>query len=125
MAAEVFPDGVIYDFDGYGNSVPIGKADAQAVAALRAADPTASSFSFDKILDVGAQLGTALLTFSQQSDINKINLERARQGLPPLDAAYTGVGVNVGLSPATQKLVIYGGLAALAFLIFNSVTRRK
>jgi hypothetical protein len=125
MATEVFPDGVIYDFDGYGNTVPIGKADAQAVAALRAADPTATSFSFDKILDVGAQLGTALLTFSQQSDINKINLERARQGLPPLDAAYTGVGVNVGLSPATQKLVIYGGLAALAFLIFNSMTRGK
>ena len=125
MAAAVFPDGIIYDFNEFGDAVPIGKADAQVVASVRAADPTASSYSFDKILDVGAQLGTALLTFSQQSDINKINLERARQGLPPLDAAYTGVGVNVGLSPATQKLVIYGGLAALAFLIFNSVTRGK
>jgi len=125
MAAEVFADGVVYDFDGYGNTVPVGKADAQAVAALRAADPTASSFSIDKIIEVGADLGKALLIFTQQSDINKINLERARQGQPPLDAAYTGVGVNFGLSPATQKLVIYGGLAALAFLIFNSVTRRK
>lgn len=125
MATVVGADGIIYDYDEFGDAVPVGTANAQAVAAAQASEPGASSFTIDKLLQVGAQFGTALLTFSQQSDINKINLERAKQGLPPLDAAYSGVGVNVGLSPATQRLVIYGGLAALAFLIFNSLTRRK
>ena len=84
MATVVGADGVIYDYDEYGDAVPVGMADPQAVAAAKAADPSASSFNIDKILQYGAQVGTALLTFSQQSDINKINLERAKQGLPPL-----------------------------------------
>ena len=66
------------------------------------------------------------LTTVQTYQLNQINVERARMGLPPIDTSqYTGVGVRVGLSPQTQQLVIYGGLALLAVLVFQSVMKRK
>jgi MYXO-CTERM domain-containing protein len=34
------------------------------------------------------------------------------------------VGVNVGLNPDTRKLLIYGGVAALALLAMASLRRR-
>lgn len=62
----------------------------------------------------------------QTYQLNQINVERAKMGLPPIDtSAYTGVGVRVGLSPQTQQLVIYGGLALLAVLVFQSVMKRR
>lgn len=70
-------------------------------------------------------LGKGLTTL-QTYQLNQINVERAKLGLPPIDtSAYTGVGVRVGLSPQTQQLVIYGGLALLAVLVFQSVMKRK
>ena len=60
------------------------------------------------------------LTTLQTAQINQINVERARRGLPPLDTAqYTGVGVRVGLNPQTQQLLIYGGLALLAVMLLR------
>jgi len=61
----------------------------------------------------------------QVFQLNQINVERAKLGLPPIDtSAYTGVGVRVGLAPQTQQLLIYGGLALLAVLVFNTLSRR-
>jgi len=68
---------------------------------------------------------SALSMSQQQRELMKINIERAKQGLPPLDIAqYTGVGVQVGVSPQTQQLITYGGLALLAFLVFRTLARR-
>lgn len=73
-----------------------------------------------------SRIASAVVMTAQQRDLMRINVERAKQGLPPLDvAAYTGVGVNVGLSQQTQQLVTYGGLALLAFLVFNTLARRR
>lgn len=73
-----------------------------------------------------SRIATAVVMTAQQRDLMRINVERAKQGLPPLDvASYTGVGVNVGLSQQTQQLVTYGGLALLAFLVFNTLARRR
>jgi len=61
----------------------------------------------------------------QQIQLMQINTDRARKGLPPLDArAYSGAYVNVGLDPSTQKLVTYAGLGILAFIVLNMVTRK-
>ena len=63
---------------------------------------------------------------NQQRQLMQINVDRAKRGEPPLDIAqYSGVGVNVGLSPQTQALVTYGGIALLAFLVFNTLARRR
>ena len=56
----------------------------------------------------------------QQFQLMQLNIERAKQGLPPIDiASYSGVGVNVGLSPDTQKLIMWGGAALLAVLLLR------
>lgn len=72
------------------------------------------------------RIASSVVMAKQQRDLMQINVERAKKGLPPLDmAAYTGVGVQVGLSSQTQQLVTYGGLALLAFLVFNTLARRR
>ena len=61
----------------------------------------------------------------QQIQLMQINTDRARKGLPPLDArAYSGAYVNVGLDPGTQRLVTYAGLGILALFVLNMATRR-
>ena len=71
-----------------------------------------------------AQLATSALTALQTYQLNQINVQRASQGLPPLNTAAYGTGINVGLNAQTQQLVIYGGLALLAVLLVNSLTKR-
>lgn len=65
------------------------------------------------------------LVYDSQKRLLDANIKRAEQGLPPLDASAYGLGLNVGLTPATQKLVLYGliGLAGLA--IFSGMSRRR
>lgn len=61
------------------------------------------------------KLVPALTMTVQQVQLMQLNIERAKNGLPPIDiAAYTGIGVNVGLSPETKNLLIYGGIALVA-----------
>jgi hypothetical protein len=61
----------------------------------------------------------------QQIQLMQINTDRARKGLPPLDArAYSGAYVNVGLDPGTQRLVTYAGLGILALFVLNMATRK-
>lgn len=85
------------------------------------AEPGQSSYFRDLI-----ELAKQGLTAAQTYQLNQINVERARMGLPAIDVSqYTGVGVRVGLAPQTQQLVIYGGLALLAVLVFQSVMKRR
>jgi len=61
----------------------------------------------------------------QQIQLMQINTDRARKGLPPLDArAYSGAYVNVGLDPNTQRLVTYAGLGILALFVLNMATKK-
>jgi hypothetical protein len=68
---------------------------------------------------------TGLIMTNQQNELMKLNIERARQGLPPIDInRYSGVGVNVGLSQGTQNLVLYLALGAGALMLLNSLMKR-
>ncbi len=49
----------------------------------------------------------------------ELNLQRANQGLPPLNAAQYAPQVAVGLNADTQQLLIYGGLAVLAYFLLK------
>ncbi len=65
------------------------------------------------------------LNLVQTQQLNQINVERAKQGLPPIDTSrYTGTAVNLGLTPQTQQLIVYGGLALLAVLLINNLSKR-
>jgi len=75
--------------------------------------------------DTAQKVLTALAMTEQQRTLMQINIERARQGLPPIDInRYSGVGVNVGLSQGTQQLVTYALLGLGAILIFNTLAKR-
>lgn len=75
--------------------------------------------------DTAQKILTGLVMTQQQRQLMELNIERARQGLPPIDInRYSGVGVNVGLSAGTQQLVTYALLGLGAFLILNMYTRR-
>ena len=67
------------------------------------------------------KLLTAVTMTVQQRQLMQLNIERAKKGLPPIDiASYSGVGVNVGLSPDTMRLVMFGGLALLVVLAMRN-----
>lgn len=70
-------------------------------------------------IDSVARAMTTVAMFDYQRDILRLQLERARQGLPPLDAAQYGAGVSVGISPSTQQLLILGGVGLLAVLFLS------
>lgn len=75
--------------------------------------------------DTAQKILTGLVMTEQQRQLMQLNIERAKQGLPPIDInRYSGVGVNVGLSQGTEKLVLYLALGAGAFLLINSLMKR-
>jgi len=75
--------------------------------------------------DTFAKIATNLGLGFQQYQLMNLNVERARQGLPPIDVArYSGAGVNIGLSAGTQQLVTYAGLALVGIVLLNMATRK-
>ena len=74
-------------------------------------------------IDTLVKLVPAITMTAQQQQLMQLNIERAKKGLPPVDiASYSGIGVNVGLSPDTKNLLIFGGLALVAVFF---LTRKK
>jgi hypothetical protein len=70
--------------------------------------------------DTWGRIASSVLMTVQQYQLINLNTERAKKGQPPVDiASYSGVGVNIGLSPSTQQLLIFGGLAVAALVFFN------
>lgn len=92
----------------------------------------ASSTWSDAVTKLISAWGQYKLTDSQldiAKQIAQTNLQRAQQGLSPLpyDAGQLGLAptVQVGLSGDTGKLVMYGGIGLLAFLVLNSVMKHR
>ena len=70
-----------------------------------------------------ADFGKTYLTYDAQKKLLNANIKRAEQGLPPLDASAYGVGVNVGLTPQTQNLVIMALIGFGLFAAFKAVRK--
>lgn len=62
---------------------------------------------------------TTVAMAETQRQILKAQLDRARQGLPPLQPSEYAPAINVGLSPQTRNLLLYGGLALVAVLLLR------
>jgi hypothetical protein len=85
----------------------------------------ASANPGEKWTDTFVKIATNLGLGVQQYQLMNLNVQRARQGLPPIDVAtYSGAGVNVGLSAGTQQLVTYAGLALIGLVLLNMATKR-
>lgn len=71
---------------------------------------------YQNVLQTAAQLATTYLTLDQQKELLRIQNERARQGLPPLDVSQYTPGVSVGVESSTRNTalllvaIIVGGL---------------
>jgi hypothetical protein len=75
--------------------------------------------------DTFTKIATNIGLGVQQMQLMNLNVQRARQGLPPIDvASYAGAGVNVGLSAGTQQLVTYAGLALVGLVLLNMATKK-
>ena len=68
----------------------------------------------ESLLQAALRLAPTLVMANSQRQLLDVQLQRAQQGLPPLDASQYGVGVSVGLSPDVQKYLLIGGVALLA-----------
>jgi hypothetical protein len=69
----------------------------------------------DWISAIARAIPTLAMAESQRQLLN-VQLDRARQGLPPLNASQYGLGVSVGLSPQTMLLI---GAAILALYLLR------
>jgi len=87
---------------------------------------SATDFQWSQLPAMARDLFIAYKQGDIQSKLLDINVQRARQGLPPLNAAAYAPGVNVGLNPATQTFLGVGvGTLALAGGALYFLTRRK
>jgi hypothetical protein len=82
---------------------------------------------FTTIANAAKSIVPAVVAAKSQTDINAINLERARRGQAPLSAAYMAQmapQVRMGLAPDTQNMLIYGGIALAAVIGLGMLSRR-
>lgn len=70
----------------------------------------------DWVSAVSRAMTTVAMADYQRRLLN-VQLERARQGLPPLAASEYGVGVSVGIDPVTRNMLLIGGVALVAVLL--------
>ena len=79
----------------------------------------AGDSTVDKILRA---LPTVVMADTQRRLLN-IQIDRARKGLAPLDVSQYGMGVNVGLSPGTIQMIMFGGAALLGVYLLSRRAR--
>jgi len=70
-------------------------------------------------IDAISRAMTTVAMADYQRRIINAQLERARQGLPPMQPSEYAPAINVGLSPQTRNLLIYGGIALVAVLLLR------
>lgn len=74
-------------------------------------------------IDSLSRLLPILATTYQQRQLLEIQVDRARQGLPPLDASAYAPGVRVGLASDTGRALAIAG-AVLGGIVLLAVMRR-
>lgn len=116
---------------GSGGMVSVGPSAATGPATtFQPATPPKKAGWLDNLLSFAPQMFMGYTQLSMQRQIAKINLERLRQGLPPLSPTQTETyvqrpGVSVGLSPATRNMVIIGGVGLGAILLLGMMGKKK
>ncbi len=73
-------------------------------------------------------IGNALPALGQayfQTQAMKINLDRAKQGLPPINTAAYAPGINVGVTPQTRNMLMYGAIGLAAVFVIMQLTKGK
>lgn len=115
-----------YTFDPMTDMVPVASTPSpEWTAALESVAPNITTIipqqqaAGESWYDSLARALPIVAATVQQKEILDIQVQRAKQGLPPLDASQYAAGVNVGLSPETTRLVTYGIVAIVAVLVLT------
>lgn len=98
-------------------------ADMVAPGASQAAN--AERLPGESYIDALARVAQTYLLADSQRRLLNIQLQRAEQGLPPLNSAQYGIGasVNVGVAPDTQKTLLIGLGILAAVLVLPKLIR--
>lgn len=80
---------------------------------------TGQPSSWPDMTQWGSVLERVLTVWNQQKILDA-NIERAKQGLPPIDTAAIAPTYNVGLSPDTRNLVTIALVGAGLFLLVKA-----
>jgi hypothetical protein len=76
-------------------------------------------------IDTLQRLLPTIATTYQQSQLLKVQMDRAKAGLPPLDVTQYAAGVQVGLSPETKKLLVITALGLGGLIAVGLLAKRK
>lgn len=74
-------------------------------------------------IDSLARVVSTLSLADAQRKLLNVQVQRAQQGLPPLDASQYSLGMNVGLTPTTQRALMIGGALVLAAFLLPALLR--
>jgi len=96
---------------------------------INAAPQGASSTWSDTLKNIVSAIGIGYATKKQidsQAELNRIQLDRVRQGLPPMNVdpatmGLTTASASIGFSSGTQKMLMFGGLAFLGVWLLTSL----
>lgn len=97
------------------------------------APTTSTGFDWKRFVDAATAAATAVFTTKAQKDMLKVNIERAKAGLPPVDTSFAApvIRTQFDVSPEVaqslqqsaqagfQNVALIGGAALLAFLLLR------
>lgn len=87
------------------------------------ADTTAEQSIWDRLSSTIEKLLPFYAQYKQQRELIKLNIERAKQGLPPIEAEQIAPQVRVGLTSDTQRLLLFGVIGVIGVLLL--ATRKR
>jgi len=85
----------------------------------------AQSGWLDSMLKTAESAAKTFMTYKQANDFNAINLQRARQGLPPLNPQAYAPQINFGVSSDIQQMILWGGAAVLVIMLIGSMRQKS
>ena len=84
---------------------------------------------YSKVIDAAGQVATTYFQSKVQKETTDLQIERARQGLPPLDLSLYGAApvttqIDFKMSPQT-KMFVWAGVAVVAAIFLIPMLTRK
>lgn len=76
---------------------------------------------YRQILNALPGIATTYISVEQQRELNKINLSRANQGLPAIDASDYQPGIQAGINKSTQNTIIIVAAGIAGALVLSQV----
>jgi hypothetical protein len=109
--------------NGLGQWDAAGAYDTQQTVGIGPDQVPPGDFSGD-FMTYLPQAVSAIAAWDMQRKMVDMNIERVRQGLPPIDPSQVAPGVNVGLTPQTQQLATVALIGMGAIALFAIARRR-